>query len=165
MDTKLQFKSRSDLKDIIDKLESHFARPVNPGNHPTLYVENNEGRYRTVMGVRICDYKFSVDEKWVQPDDQKGLSFSATWKNLKDVYRLFTRGVDEHGKPRTADIYWILDAADIPSGMKFVEDRDPKKKGHYFLTVTETMKVSSLVEKLKWISDRMSVIKDGSRAL
>jgi uncharacterized beta-barrel protein YwiB (DUF1934 family) len=49
--------------------------------------------------------------------------------------------------------------------MKFVEDNNPKKKGHYFLTVTEKMKVSTLVSNLKWIADRMSVIKDGSRAL
>ena len=60
----MQFKSRSDLKDIIEKLESFMARPVNPGNHPTIYKEEKNGKYRTVIGVRICDYKFDVDEKW-----------------------------------------------------------------------------------------------------
>lgn len=165
MTEKLQFKSRSDLKDIIDTLEKHFARPVNPGRHPTIYNEMLDGKYRTVMGVRICDYKFSNDEKWVLPDSQMGLSFSATWKNLKDVYRLVTRGKDKSGQPKTADVYWILQDSDIPQNMKFVEDSDPKKKGHYFLTVTEKMKVSTLVANLKWIADRMSIIKDGSRAL
>ena len=38
-------------------------------------------------------------------------------------------------------------------------------KGHYLLTVNERMKVSSLVEKLKWIADRMSIIKDAGEAL
>lgn len=160
-----QFKSRSDLQAIIQELEKNYARPVNPGKHPTIYNKTSDGKYRTVMGVRICDYKFSSDEKWVLPDNQTGLSFSATWKNLKDVYRLVTRGKDKLGQPKTADVYWILQDSDIPANMKFVEDNDPKKKGHYFLTVTEKMKVSTLVSNLKWIADRMSVIKDGSRAL
>lgn len=160
-----QFKSRSDLKEIIEKLEKHFARPVNPGNHPTIYKDSVDSKYRTVMGVRINDYKFSPDEKWVLPDDQMGLSFSSTWKNLKDVHRLMTRGTDKAGLPKVADIYWVLQGADIPVNMKFVEDRDPKKNGHYFLTVTRMMKVSMLVSNLKWIADRMSVIKDGGRAI
>ncbi len=165
MKEQLQFKSRSDLKDIIDELEEIYARPVNPGNHPTIYPETNEGKYRTVVGVRICDYKFSLDEKWVLPDDQMGLSFSSTWKNLKDVHRLMSRGTDKLGKPKTADVYWVLQTSDIPQHMAFVQDKNPKKKGHYFLTVTERMKVSTLVEKLKWIARNMSVIKDGTRAL
>lgn len=51
------------------------------------------------MGVRVCDYKFSADEKWVMPDSQMGLSFSATWSNLKFVYGMFAKGtkpVDVH---------------------------------------------------------------------
>ena len=165
MKEQYQFKSRTDLKEIIDKLKKNYARPVNPGRHPTLYSNTVDGKYRTVMGVRVCDYIFSPDERWVLPDEQMGLSFSATWKNLKDVYRLVTRGKDKKGNRKTADIYWLLESADIPRNMKFVEDRDPKKKGHYFLTVTERMKVSTLVSNLEWIADRMSVIKDGSRVL
>lgn len=117
------------------------------------------------MGVRICDYQFSQDEKWVLADDQAGLSFSSTWKNLKDVHRLLSRGEDRKGRPKTANIYWVLQGADMPKEMKFVEDRNPKKKGHYFLTVTKPMKLSTLVSNLKWIARNMSVIQDGSRAL
>ena len=69
------------------------------------------------------------------------------------------------GKP--VDVYWVLSGADIPSGMAFVPDRRPSKsaKGHYLLTVTEKMKISSLVEKLKWVADRMSVIRSAEKAL
>ena len=165
MKEQLQFKSRSDLKNIIDELEKTYSRPVNPGKHPTIYPDTKEGKYRTVLGVRICDCKFSYDENWVLPDDQMGLSFSATWKNLKDVYRLVTRGTDKKGDPKTADIYWVLQNADMPINMEFIEDNDPKKKGHYFLTVTERMKISTLISNLKWIAGKMSVIKDGTRAL
>ena len=118
-----------------------------------------------MMGVRICDYKFDVDEKWVLHDEQMGLSFYSTWKNLKDVHRLLTRGNDAQGRPKTADIFWILQGADIPNGMKFEADRNPKKQGHYFLTVTTRMKISTLVDNLKWIANRMSVIKEGGKVL
>lgn len=127
MEEHLQFKSRSDLKDIISTLEEYLARPITPGNHPTLYKDRADGKYRTIMGVRVCDYKFSQDEKWVLPDDQMGLSFSATWKNLKDVHRLVTRGVDKSGISKRADIYWVLQNSDLPDNLKFVQDRDPKK--------------------------------------
>jgi len=73
-----QFKCLNELKKIIDEISALRARPVVRGQHATLYGERLEGKYRTVMGVRICDYKFSPDEKWVLPDRQMGLSFSAT---------------------------------------------------------------------------------------
>lgn len=57
-----------------------------------------------------------------------------------------SRGADRAGNPKVADIFWILDGADLPPDMKFEPDRDPKKNGHYFLTVTKKMKVSTLVE-------------------
>jgi len=94
-----QFKSLVDLKKIVSELNAFRARSVPRGNHPTLYQENVDGKYRTVMGVRVCDYKFSADEKWVMPDSQMGLSFSATWSNLKFVYGMFAKGtkpVDVH---------------------------------------------------------------------
>lgn len=81
-DELLQFKCLSDLQKIIEELEIRIAeqqkgklltRPIKEGMHPTLYPERNEGKYRTVMGIRICDYKFSSDECWVLPDDQWGL--------------------------------------------------------------------------------------------
>lgn len=155
-----QFKSLEDLQKIIEQLSKFAARPVARGSHPTLYPKADEGPYRTIEGVRIIDYKFSADEKWVLPDDQRGLSFSTNWKELKRVYRLFTRA-----KKSNIDVHWILQGADIPNNMKFVEDKDPKKKGHYFLTVTEPMTIYKLVHNLKWIADRMTVIKNAERAL
>jgi hypothetical protein len=52
-----------------------------------------------------------------------------------------------------------------PKDMAFVEDKDPKKKGHYFLTVTEPITIYRLVQNLKWIADRMTVIRNAERAL
>lgn len=114
------------------------------------------------MGIRACDYKLSGDGQWVLPDDQMGLSFSATWQHLKGAYKMVSRGA---GKP--VDVYWVLSGADVPEGMKFQPDQRPSKfaKGHYLLTVNEKMKVSALVEKLKWIAARMSLIKVGGSGL
>ena len=69
------------------------------------------------------------------------------------------------GKP--VDVYWVLSGADIPIGMSFQPDKRPSKsaKGHYLLTVTEEMKISTLVAKLKWLADRMSVIRSAEKAL
>lgn len=157
-----QFKSLTDLSTIIEDLGAIMARPIEAGAHPTLYPERREGKYRTVMGIRVCDYKFSPDLQWVLPDDQMGLSFSATWQSLEFVYKLIAKHRD---KP--LDVYWVLSGADIPSGLAFVADRGRAQsaRGHYFLTVTETMKVSSLVEKLQLVAYRMSVIHAVSRVL
>lgn len=111
------------------------------------------------MGVRICDYKFSPDEKWVLPDRQMGLSFSATWTNLRFVYGMYKK----REKKKPIDICWVLSEADIPPDLEFVED--DTNPGHYFLTVTAPMRIEKLVEKLTMISHRMSVIKDGGRVL
>lgn len=108
----------------------------------------------------MVDYVLSADGEWVLPHSQKGLSFSANWKELKRVYRLFSR---IPGK--VVDVHWVLEKSDLPSNMKFVEDQDPRKKGHYFLTVTDSMPVRQLVANLKWIADRMAVIKNAERAL
>lgn len=78
MNDLLHFKSLTDLRDIISELENFVARPVTSGSHPTLYSEVSKGKYRTIMGIRYCDYKFSQDEKWILPDNQMGLSFSST---------------------------------------------------------------------------------------
>lgn len=155
-----QFKSLDDLQKIIEQLTKFAARPVTRGAHPTLYPKTEDGPYRTIDGVRIIDYKFSTDEKWVLPDNQRGLSFSCNWKELKRVYRLFART-----KKNNIDVYWVLQGADLPKNMQFVEDKDPKKKGHYFLTVTEPMTIYKLVSNLKWIADRMTVIRNAERAL
>ena len=92
MDELKQYKCLTDLRKIISDLDSYRARPVVKNNHPTLYKDKPEGRYRTVIGIRVCDYKFSTDGKWVLADSQMGLSFSATWENLKFVHNMFSRG-------------------------------------------------------------------------
>jgi hypothetical protein len=160
MDDIKQFKSLDDLKKIISDLEGFMVRPVTRGQHPTIYPDVKEGKYRTVCGVRVVDYLVSPDGKWVLPHNQKGLSFSSNWKELKRVYRLFSR---VPGK--IVDVHWILEKSDLPKDMKFIEDQDPDKKGHYFLTVTEKIPIHQLVSNLKWIADRMAVIKNAERAL
>ncbi len=152
-----QYKCLTDLRKIISDLESYRARPVVRNNHPTLYKDKSKGRYRTVMGIRVCDYTFSADGKWVLADSQMGLSFSATWENLKFVHGMFSRG------KKSVDIYWMLSDADIPSDLKFVEDKN--NPGHYFLTVTKSMGVEKLADKLRIIASGFSVITDGGRAL
>lgn len=154
-----QFKCLNDLKKIMSELGDYRARPAIKGKDVNLYPERLDGKYRTVMGVRICDYKFSVDEAMVLPDRQMGLSFSATWSNLKFVFGMYAK----RAKKKPVDIYWVLSEADLPSGLKFEEDDG--SPGHYFLTVTEPMRIEQLVEKLKMVSYRMSVIKDGGRAI
>ena len=155
-----QFKSLDDLKKIIDELEGFIGRPITRGQHPTIYADVKEGSYRTISGIRVVDYVLSPDAQWALPHNQKGLSFSTNWKELKRVYKLFSR---IPGK--VLDVYWVLEKSDLPKNMQFVQDLDPKKKGHYFLTVTEKIPIHQLVYNLKWIADRMSVIKNAEKAL
>lgn len=155
-----QFKTITDLSAVIKEVEGMMLRPTPRGSHPTLYRRRDVAIHEAlIQGVRVKDWLFSVDQNWVLPHDQMGLSFSSTYQNLKDVYKLKQR----HNKGKQIDIHWILEKADIPPGFKFVADRD--KKGHYFLTVTETMHISKLVEKLKLIAHRMSVIRSGAKVL
>ena len=98
-----QFKSLDDLRKIISELERFIARPIVRGSHPTIYPDTKEGKYKTVYGIRIIDYLLSSDGKWALPHNQKGLSFSANWKELKRVYKLFSR---IPGK--TVDVHWVL---------------------------------------------------------
>ena len=162
MDELYQFKCLADLREIISRLNGYYARPTPRGSHPTIYPNRDDGPYRTVMGVRVCDYKLSHDGKWVLPDDQMGLSFSSTWQHLKSAHKMVSRVA---GKP--VDVYWVLSGADIPGGMSFQPDKRPSQslKGHYLLTVTKKMKTSSLVEKLKWVADRMTVIRSAGKVL
>ncbi|PUA26714.1 MAG: hypothetical protein B0W54_23550 [Cellvibrio sp. 79] len=160
MEQQKQYKSLDDLKKIIVELEGCMTRPVKRGQHPTLYPKVKEGEYRTVSGIRVVDYILSVDEKWVLPHNQKGLSFSANWSELKRVYRMLARV-----KTTPLDVHWILQGADIPDDMEFVEDERPNKKGHYFLTVKRQITIYKLVNNLKWIADRMTVIRNVEKAL
>ncbi|MFT7561208.1 MAG: hypothetical protein ACI93R_003133 [Flavobacteriales bacterium] len=158
--TKLkQFKCLTDLEKMLAGVDEYRARPVIRGKHATLYDERANGNYRTVMGIRICDYKFCTDERWILPHPQKGLSFSASWDNLKFVYGMFKK----RAKKKPVDIHWIISETDIPPGLKFVPDES--NADHYFLTVTERMLVEKLVSKLKAISHRMSIIQNGGAVL
>lgn len=155
MDDLLQFKCLTDLREIISQLDGYYARPTPRGNHPTLYQSRTDGPYRTVMGIRVCDYKLSGDGKWALPDDQMGLSFSSTWQHLKSAHKMVARI-----SGGTVDVYWVLSETHIPQGLEFKPDLRPSKsaRGHYLLTVTEKMKTIDLVKKLKWVADRMSII-------
>lgn len=152
-----QFKTLEDLRAYVKAIGKFYARPAERGAHPTLYIGNTKDG--VVHGVRKRDYLFSEDEQWVLPHDNMGLSFSAHWQHLKRIYRLKSKITK--GKP--VDVYWILEKADIPSGLTFVQDKkDPQ---HYLLTVSERMHVSVLVSKLRWLADRMSEIKSAEKVL
>lgn len=101
----------------------------------------------------------SPDEQWVLPHNQMGLSFSSNWQHLKGVYKM----KEKHNPGAAINVYWVLEAADLPPDMKF--EPDQKKKGHYLLTVTRKMTIKELVDKLKWIADRMNVMEDVGKAL
>ncbi len=155
-----QFKTINDLSAVIKEYEGMLARPTRRLSHPTLYRKRDVGKNEKIIkGVRVKDWFMSEDEKWVLPHDQMGLSFSSTYQNLKDVYKL--KG--KHNPGKSIDVYWMLEQSDIPPGLKFEKDRD--KKGHYFLIVTEQMLLKKLVDKLKLVAHRMSVIRDAGRAL
>ncbi|MGI9278727.1 MAG: hypothetical protein ACR2PX_03745 [Endozoicomonas sp.] len=152
-----QFKIINDLSEVIKEYEGMLSRPTQRLSHPTLYRKRDVGRNEKILkGVRIKDWLFSEDRKWVLPHDQMGLSFSSTYKNLKQVHKLKSK----HNPGKRFDIFWILEKADIPEGMEFKEDRN--KKGHYFLTVNKQIHVDQLVSNLKSIAQRMSVIRDAS---
>lgn len=157
-----QFKSLVELREYIKQFDGFRARPVRNGEHPTLYRSDDKYNPNT-QGVRTKDYLFDVDGVWVLPHDQKGLSFSGSWKHLSGVYKMFSRG----SVNKTPDVYWVLSGADMPPGLKFEQDRSPssKAKGHYFLTVTERMHVSKLRAKLLWVADRMQRIESGGKVL
>lgn len=125
-----QFKTLEDLRKYTAELGKYFARPTARGEHPTLYIESTDG---VTMGVRHQDYLFSPCRQWVLPTESMGLSFSAHWQHLKNIYRL--KEGWSLGKP--IDVYWVLEKADIPSGLKFVVDPKDRKGRHYFLCVIE----------------------------
>lgn len=151
------FKTLENLRDYIKTLGKFYARPTERGAHPTLYIGATESGI--VHGIRKRDYLFSADEQWVLPNDEMGLSFSAHWQHLKRIYRLKQKITSK----TAIDVFWVLEKADIPTGLKFVAD--PKDNNHYLLTVTEKMPVHTLVSKLNWVADRMSVIRCGEKSL
>lgn len=162
MDSKTlhQFKTLDDLREVITEYEGLLARPTRRLSHPTLYRRRDVQEHdRLIQGVRVKDWLFSADEQWVLPHDQMGLSFSSRWQHLKGVLKM----KQKWNKGAKIDVFWVLESADLPSKLKFEPDRG--KKGHYFLTVTERMTLVELVDKLKWIADRMSTIQDCGKTL
>lgn len=154
-----QFKTLEDLREYIKDIGSFYARPTTRGEHPTLYKGKDGGEF--VCGIRRRDYLFSVCGKWVLPSNSTGLSFSGHWQHLKQIYRL--KSTRNGGKP--VDVYWVLEKADLPTGLKIVPDPNDKKKRHYFLVVTERMRVEQPVRKLQSVADRMSKIQNAGVAL
>lgn len=155
-----QFKTLDDISELIKEYEVILMRPTLRLSHPTLYRKRDAGKKEQIIkGVRVKDWFLSEDHKWVKPHNQMGLSFSASLENLRLVYDMKKRF---HPK-KTLNIYWVLEKADIPSGLKFVADQENPE--HYFLTVTEPMLLASLISKLKLLAHRMTIIRSGSKVL
>ena len=87
-----QFKSINDLSEIIKEYEGMLSRPTLHLSHPTLYRKGDVGPNEKIYkGIRVKEWFLSEDERWVMPHDQMGLSFSSTYKNLRDVFKLKTK--------------------------------------------------------------------------
>lgn len=147
-----QFRIIGDIREYIKGLGEFCARPIQRGDHPTLFMDDSQGR--TYNNIREKDYLFSQCKQWVLPHNQMGLSFSARWQHLKDKYKLKKKWSE--GKP--VDVFWVIEACDLPTGLKFVADE--KDREHYFLTVTERMTSYQLRVKLIAVAERMSVIRE-----
>lgn len=155
-----QFKTLDDLAELIKEYETALMRPTLKLSHPTLYRKRDAGKKEQIIkGVRVKDWFLSEDHKWVKPHNQMGLSFSASMENLSLVYEMKKR----FNPKKTLNIYWVLEKADIPPGLKFVPDQ--KNPEHYFLSVTETMLLTSLISKLKLLARRMTIIRNGGKVL
>ena len=151
-----QYKTLEDIREYVNGLEEQwFARPILRGEHPTLHPPGDN----IIEGIQDHDYEFSADKKWIEPDDQKGLSFSSKWQHLKGIYKMRAK----RNQGQDIDVYWTIDDINVPQDMAFVADRS--KKGHYFLTVTKRMTVGTLADKLSALADRMGVIKNSEVAL
>ena len=117
----LQFKTVDDLKPIIKDLEDLLlTRATLHLSHPTLYRKRDTAEHDIILHVvRVKDWFFSADKKWVLPHDQMGLSFSSSFKNLRGAYKM----KKNHNSGKQINVYWILEQADLPPGMAFVKDR------------------------------------------
>lgn len=155
-----QFKTLDDISELIKEYQTILMRPTLKLSHPTLYRKRDASKKEQIIkGVRVKDWFLSEDHKWVKPHNQMGLSFSASLENLSLVYEMKKR----YNPKKTVNIYWVIEKADIPSGLKFVPDN--KNKEHYFLTVSEPMLLTTLISKLKLLAYRMTIIRDGSKVL
>lgn len=156
-----QFKTMENLRDYVNTLSKWFARPIREGEHPTLFINPTSSNKEVIHGIQRDDYLFSSCGNWVLPSDEHGLSFSGHWQHLKGIHRM----ISKRNPGASVSVYWVLEKADIPSGLSFNVDPRDRKKQHYFLCVTEKMHVAKLREKLEWVADRMSVIRDAKEAL
>lgn len=155
-----QFKTLDDINELIKEYQTILMRPTLNLSHPTLYRKRDASKKETIIkGVRVKDWFLSEDHKWVKPHNQMGLSFSASLANLSLVYGMKKR----YNPTKTLNIYWVIEKADIPAGLKFVPDQ--KNNEHYFLTVTEPMLLTTLISKLRLLAYRMTIIRDGSKVL
>ena len=127
-----------------------------PFHTPTIYKTETLGKHKVIQGIKEADYKFSKSDPFmIEASDEHGLSFSSTFNQTKFTLDLLGRFQKKKTKIDVA--YWILeDSKTIPEDMAFVQD--PKNDEHYLLVITKDMKITTLVEKLTWISQRMAVI-------
>lgn len=134
-----------------------FRTVIDP-NQATLYKNGFHGKGKLIQGIRECDYKLSKsDPNWVLASKEHGLSFSISLQHAIGTMK-FLGGFQKKGTKINC-AYWILRDCDaIPAAMEFVQD--PDNPEHYLLTITEDMKITTLVEKLKFISQRVTVMKD-----
>lgn len=70
---------------------------------------------------------------------------------------------EKHAKGNAVNVYWVLEAAEVPAGLKFIADK--RGAQHYLLTVAEQLPMHVLVAKLTRMADRMAVIFDARKAL
>lgn len=134
-----------------------FRAVIDP-NQATLYKEGFHGKGNLNQGVRECDYKISQsDPNWVLASKEHGLSFSSSLEHAVGTMK-FLGGFQKKGTKINC-AYWILeDNKAIPPAMEFIQD--PDNPDHYLLTITEDMTISTLVEKLTFIAQRVAVMND-----
>ena len=132
-----------------------FRTVIDP-NEPTIYKQGHHGKGALHSGVRECDYKLSKSNpNWVLASKEHGLSFSSSAPHAINTMK-FLGGFQKKGTKINC-AYWILeDSEAIPKDMEFVQD--PDNPEHYLLTITKDMKITDLVFKLKWISQRMAIM-------
>jgi len=134
-----------------------FRTVIDP-NSATLYKQGHHGNGGINQGIRECDFKLSKsDPNWVLASSKHGLSFSSSVNHATKITK-FLGGFQKTGTKINC-AYWILENNDaIPPDMEFVQD--PDDSDHYLLTITKDMKITDLVFKLTWISQRMTVMTD-----
>ena len=122
----------------------------------TIYKTDTLGKHKVFHGIKEADYKFSKSDPFmIEASDVHGLSFSSTFNQTK--FTLDLLGKFQKKKTQIDVAYWIQeDSKAIPDDMAFLQD--PDNDEHYLLVITKNMKITTLVDKLTWISQRIAVI-------